>query len=96
MALNPKNTWYVSFNTPPPRTPGNREVLRITKTFQTEAKAKKFTAFEASQRPTAIAGEAASGRLFFYRAKVKKHGPAFCDRARSLGRQLDYPKSGWA
>ena len=53
MALNPKNTWYVSFNTPPPRTPGNR---RITKTFQTEAEAKKFARLKLAEGRTVIAG----------------------------------------
>ena len=56
MALNPKNTWYVSFNTPPPGTPGNREVLRITKTFQTEAEAKKFACLKLAEGRTVIAG----------------------------------------
>jgi hypothetical protein len=57
MALNPKNTWYVSFNTPPPtRTPGNREVLRITKTFQTEVEAKEFARLKLAEGLTVIAG----------------------------------------
>ena len=51
MALNPKNTWYVSFNTPPPGTPG-----RITKTFQTEAEAKKFARLKLAEGRTVIAG----------------------------------------
>ena len=56
MALNPKNIWYVSFNTPPPGTPGNREVPRITKTFQTEAEAKKFACLKLAEGRTVIAG----------------------------------------
>jgi hypothetical protein len=56
MALNPKNTWYVSFNTPPPGTPRYREVLRITKTFQTEAEAKKFARLKLAEGRIVIAG----------------------------------------